>query len=234
MLLALLLAASSADAVVSKFIESYFAMYPARATQAGRADFDTKLEDLSPERLTSWLQTLDAIEKEAQSVETESRDERLDLEVVRHQIAWQRFELRTRNAPARNPMFWTAIASEAGIYLLLREDQPLEQRIAALQARAKLMPRLCAQAQKALEKTPAGELAPELVQPAARQAKQLAQLYATGLAKFSPKLNGQGAARALEKLAAFLDKLPARGSPRLGKDYAEAFRLYLNETETPE
>jgi uncharacterized protein (DUF885 family) len=243
MILALLLAvstaapaASSADAVVSKLIESYFAMYPTRATQAGRADFDTKLEDLSPKRVEVWLQTLDSLEKEMQSVETENRDERLDLDVVRHQIAWERFELRTRNAPGRNPMFWTAVASEAGIYLLLREDQPLEKRIQALQARARLMPRLCSQAQAALGKTAAEEIAPELVQPAARQAKELAQLYETGLGKFSPKLakSGQGAAKALNALAAFLDKLPARGSPRLGKDYAEAFRLYLNETETPE
>ena len=233
MILALLLAASP---LVSQFIEQYFAMYPTRATQAGRADFDSKLEDLSPERLQAWLESLGALEQELQAAQPANRDDRLDLEVVRHQIAWQRFELQTRNAPGRNPMFWTGIASEAGIYLLLREDQPMPARIQALQARAKLMPRLCAQAEAALRKTPADQIAPELVAPAARQAKQLAQLYETGLGKFSPRLakSGQGAAKALARLAAFLEKLPASGSPRLGKDYAEAFRLYLNETETPE
>ena len=48
MLLALLLAAGS---LVANYLEHYFAMYPTRATQAGRTDFDTRLEDLSPESL---------------------------------------------------------------------------------------------------------------------------------------------------------------------------------------
>jgi len=98
------------------------------------------------------------------------------------------------------------------------------------------MPRLCAQARATLAKTPAEEIAPELTGPAARQAKRPSQLYATGLARLAPRLgkSGQGAAKALAGLAAFLEKLPAKGSPRLGKDYTEAFRLYLDESETPE
>jgi uncharacterized protein (DUF885 family) len=236
MLLALLLALSAADSLVSRYIEQYFAMYPTRATQAGRADFDARLEDLSPEKIQAWLESIDAIDDEARTMTPANRDQRLDLDVVRHQIASQRFELAVRNAPGRNPMFWTGVASEAAIYLLLREDQPMSLRMRALDARAKLMPRLCAQAMAALAKTPAEQIAPELVAPAARQAKQLSQLYATGLGKFAPKLarSGQGAAQALSRLAAFLEKLPATGSPRLGKDYADAFRLYLNESETPE
>jgi hypothetical protein len=125
MIVALLPAASSMDAQVSKFIEQYFAMYPTRATQAGRADFNTRLEDLAPEKIQAWLESLDGIDQEARSIQPANRDERLDRDVVRHQIAWQRFELQTRSAPARNSMFWTGIASEAAIYLVLREDQPM-------------------------------------------------------------------------------------------------------------
>lgn len=236
MILALLLALSSTDALVSRFIERYFSQYPTRATQAGRADFDAQLEDLTPARIDGWLAFLDGIEKEVAALKPADRDERLDLDVVHRQVAAQRFELRTRAAPSRNPLFWTGIASESAIYLLLREDQPLEARVRAIEARARLMPRLCAQAQAALATTPAEQLAPELVAPAVHQARQLAQLYQTGLAKFAPQLAeaGQGAGAALSRLAAFLEKLPARGSPRLGKDYAEAFRLGLGERATPE
>jgi len=235
MILAILFALSSADALVSRFIEGYFSQYPTRATQAGRADFDAQLEDLAPARIDAWLAFLDEIDAQAAALKPQGRDERLDLDVVRRQVALQRFKLRTRAAPSRNPLFWTGIASESAIYLLLREDQPLEARVRALEARARLMPRLCAQAQAALAATPADQLAPELLKPAVHQARQLAQLYQTGLPKFAPQLAeaGQGAGAALSGLAAFLEKLPARGSPRLGKDYAEAFRLHLDERETP-
>ncbi len=231
LLLAALAAATSPGTIAAGFIERYFAQYPTLATEAGRSDFDDKLEDLGPASLARWLAFLDQTEAQLGA----PGDDSLDLEVLRHQIASERFTLVTRAAPARNPLFWTATLSNAAIYLLLREDQPLPARAAALSARARLLPGLVAQAKAALAQTSPALIAKEHAEPAARQARALAQLYQTGLPKFAPELEepGQRAAAALNDLAAFLEKLPATGSPRLGKDYAEAFRIGLRTSDSP-
>ena len=217
------------DELTSRFIEAYFAQYPTLATEAGRADFDDRLEDAAT--VPAWLQFMAGIDTQAQ--ELQGRSGSIDLEVLRHQIAAERFTLR--RGPPRDPLYWTGICSRAVIYLLLRDDQPRDARIAALTARARQVPRLLAQAQAAVD----SGTAPELVQPAARQSAQLAELYATGLNRFAgpghPALAeaGTGAAKALRAFSAYLKALRPTGSARLGADYAEAFRLGLRTDESP-
>jgi hypothetical protein len=233
MILALLLALTPVDSLTSEFIERWFAQYPSRATQAGRTDFDAKLEDFA--QLPSWLAYLDTVDQRAQQLKPADRDERLDLHTLRRAVEEERFKLRERDQPGRNPGFWTGTVSESVIYLLLREDQPREQRVKALDARARQVPRLCAQAKAALSKTPADRIAPEHVEPALKQARQLSKLFSQNFARFDASLSdsGQIAGKALADFAAFLEKLPATGSPRLGQDYDEVFRIGLDETETP-
>ena len=52
---AMLLAASAVSASVDRYVERYFDTYPSKATEAGRSDFDDRLEDLSPARLLAWV-----------------------------------------------------------------------------------------------------------------------------------------------------------------------------------
>jgi hypothetical protein len=233
MILAILLALTSVDSLTSEFIERWFTQYPSRATQAGRSKFDAKLEDFST--LPAWLAYLDSVDQRAEQLKPSSRDDRLDLHTLRRAVAEERLKLRERALPGRNPGFWTGVVSDSVIYLMLREDQPREQRGRALDARARQVPRLCAQAKAALSKTPADQIAPELVEPARRQAGQLSKLFSQNFARFDPSLAdaGQVAGKALVDFAAFLQKLPATGSPRLGKDYDQVFRVGLDETETP-
>lgn len=233
MLLAILLALASVDSLTSEFIDHWFTQYPSRATQAGRSGFDEKLEDFST--LPEWLAYLDSVDERAQQVKPANRDDRLDLHALRRAVAEERLKLQKRAEPGRNPGFWTGVVSESVIYLLLREDQPHEHRVQALDARARQVPRLCAQAKAALSKTKADQIAPEHVDPALRQARQLSMLFSQNFARFDPTLAdaGQVAGKALLEFAAFLDKLRATGSARLGKDYDEVFRIVLDESETP-
>lgn len=230
-----LLAASQVGAVTDRFLEAYFEQYPTRATQAGLSKFDSRLEDFSPERLRQWLQVLERTGSEARALRPSGADDRIDLETLRNAIAWERFMLSARDAPGRNPLFWTGVVSDAALYPLLREDAPRPARIEALRSRALEVPRLVDQARAALSKTPATLLAPELTRPAADQARRLSELFGRGLASFAPELaeSGARASASLRDLAAFLDGLAARGSPRLGEDYAQAFRIYLGARDTP-
>ncbi|HEY2030704.1 MAG TPA: DUF885 family protein [Myxococcales bacterium] len=233
MILAILLALTSVDSLTSEFIERWFTQYPSRATQAGRSELDAKLEDFST--LPAWLAYLDTVDERARQLKPANRDDRLDLHALRRAVAEERLKLRQRAQPGRNPGFWTGVVSESVIYLLLREDQPHEHRVKALDARARQVPRLCAQAKAALSKTKADQIAPEHLDPARKQALQLGRLFSQNFARFDPSLSdaGQVAGKALMDFAAFLDKLPASGSARLGKDYDEVFRIGLDETETP-
>ena len=237
-----------AGSLTDRFIERYLAQYPSRATEAGRSDFDGRLEDLDPARLQAWLAFVASTDEAARAMQSGgglSPDDALDLEVLRRALARERFKLEVRKAPSRDPLFWTGILSNAVIYLLLRDDQPLEVRVAALAARAREVPRLVGQAEAALGRTPPARMAPELAGPAAAQTRQLSRLYGAGLAQFSAPASARGraslarsgtaAAKALEGFSRFLSGLErkATGSARLGEDYAEAFRIELDAAEAP-
>ncbi len=253
-ILALLLSATlragptAVEDLASAYLERWAEFYPSQATQAGRSDFDRQLENIDEASLARWLQFGQAIADAGKSLvgsPSLSRDDRIDLDVLLNAIARERHTLVTRTVPQRDPLFWTDIAANAAIYLLLRDDQPMPVRLAALEARAQAMPRLLAQAEHALGPTPRDRIAPEHVRPAAAQAKSLARLYRSGLVEFAAKAPapprkslgaaGEAAAVALEKFGAFLDQLAteAHGSARLGVDYAETFRLYLRTEEKP-
>src|SRR6185503_17765380 len=143
-------------------------------------------------------------------------------------LSRERFRLEVRQEPARNPLFWTGVLSNTVIYLLLREDQPLGPRVAAL------------------GKTAPAHIARELVTPAAAQVRQLSQLYGAGLSEFAAPADpaarktlasaGATAAKALDGFARFLSGLEqkASGSPRLGADYAQALRIDLEVEDSPQ
>ena len=240
LLLVLALAGAPSDRV-SVYIEEYFRTFPGRATEAGRHDLDRSLEDLSPERLRKWIafnrETLEALRKTAA---WPSEDDRLDAELLRSEIEWQLFQLETRSRPARDPLFWTGIAGNATVFLLVREDRPEAERLAAARARVRELPRFCRQAREALSPTPAGEIAPDFARIAAGQARASAQFYREGFAglfsgeeKAAVSKESADAAAALEQLAAFCEDLSRRatGSPRLGADYREALRIQTGEPD---
>ena len=230
-----LLAVAPVDAIAERFLSRYFEQYPTRATEAGLTQFDAKLEDLSAERLRAWKSLLDEMERSARALHPQSRDDRIDLATLRRAVAWEKFTVVVRDAPRRNPLFWTEIVSNAALYLLLRDDTDRAARVDALRSRAEQVPRLVAQAQAALAATSRELIAPELVKQAGEEAKHLADLFGRGLEEFAPELapSGAKAARSLRAFADFLSSLDGRGSARLGKDYAEAVRIYLGTTANP-
>jgi hypothetical protein len=224
--------------IVSEYIERYFETYPSVATQAGRHDFDRRLEDLSVARRAGWLAfNRDALGRltAAAGAKGLSLDDRLDQEALAAQIQREILALDVLKRPERDPLYWTAILENANVFLLVRDDLPLADRLERVDARTRLVPRLARQAQEALGGSDPSTIAPELARIAASQARASAAFFATGLAEAARgqsaveaaiRTDGAAAANSLNQLAAFLDALASRatGSPRLGAHYAAAFR----------
>jgi uncharacterized protein (DUF885 family) len=239
-LLALAVAPASAASLADEYLDRYFAFYPAHATSAGRHDLDTKLEDLSPERRRDWVdfnrKTAETLRKRLADPKLD-REERMDDELLLRQARLEVLDFATAKRPERDPLFWTGLLGDATVFLLVRDDMPLDQRLERAAARAQLIPRLARQAREALAATPPGEISAEITGHAAGQAHASAVLYRESFplaAKRSPEAlrkrvgeSGAKAAAALDELGAFLDALAKKvtGSPRLGKDYPERFRL---------
>jgi uncharacterized protein (DUF885 family) len=240
--------------VVDEYVESYFETFPTRATAAGRHDLDSRLEDLSVERLAAWLERNRATAARLRSLldrEDLGLDDRLDAELLLRQAELEVFDHGTLEQPATDPLFWTGIAGQAAVYLLVRDDRPLPERLAAAAARAEQVPRLVEQATSALRRGGSDRLAPELLAIAARQARSSADFYRASIpgaagegstgavdAELRARLERAGAtaADALLSLAGSLDQLAASatGSPRLGDRYAERFRLVVGGDEAPD
>ena len=224
--------------LVNAYIERYFQTFPSLATQAGCHDFDGQLEDLSPARRAEWLrfnrETLDRLTAAVSSGDL-TFDDTLDAEALTGQLQREILTLSAVKRPDRDPLYWTSIIENANVFLLVRDDLPLSERLRSVVARTKLVPRLAKQAQEALAASPASAIAPDLAGLAASQSRSSAQFFATGLAdagkgqralESALRTEGAAASKALQELAAFLDGLSRRatGSPRLGEHYAAALR----------
>ncbi|MEM1205038.1 MAG: DUF885 domain-containing protein [Acidobacteriota bacterium] len=238
--------------VVDAYVEQYLAMFPGRATGAGDHRFDRQLEDLSPERLAAWADLNRGVAQQVEALLQDpalSAEDRIDGEILLRQARGEVFELTVRERPTRDPLFWTGILSQATVFLLVRDDRPLADRLDRAAARVEQLPRLVDQAMAAL-RGGAERVPPEPTAMAARQVRASAGFYRSGFARAADVLPaedpataelrihleevGAGAAAALDPLADLLETLAegATGDPRLGDLYAENFRLGTG-IETP-
>ncbi|HEX7183653.1 MAG TPA: DUF885 domain-containing protein [Thermoanaerobaculia bacterium] len=231
-------APASADPA-AEYLDRYFDFHPTRATAAGRHDLDEKLEDLSIERRVAWRrfnrQAAEGFRNRLNDPATPFED-RLDAELLLRQAEIEVLDFETLRRPERDPLFWTALAGEATIFLLVREDLPLADRLQRAAARADLVPRLAGQAREALGGTAPSGISPEICQLAVHQARASAELYRASFPKAAEgqpdalkkrlRESGSRAAAALDELALFLEGLAkkASGTPRLGALYGERFR----------
>ncbi len=253
---------AEADPIVDTYLDRYFAFYPSRATAAGLHTHDRELEDLTPERLDAWVafnrETVRRLEEAARGEDrggSEGRDDgltpaerrdrrfnrKLDRELLLRQAKRELFSYETVNEPRTDPLFWTGIASNANVFLLVRQDLPAGDRLAAAAARAALLPRLVRQARETLGAADPSTVSAEHARIASGQASASAAFYRQGFAAAaddqapdddelaaSMKQAAAAAADAMDALAGDLEVLAghAGGSPRLGKErYAELFRL---------
>lgn len=228
-----------ADPLVASYLDRYFAFYPSRATQAGRHEFDDRLETLTAPQRSAWLAFNRAFADSvlARLASQPNFDDRIDLDLLGRQIKRELFDLGTRDRPRRDPLFWSTPIAEATIFLLLRPERPLALRFRAARHRVEAIPGLAATAEASLATSGPSLVVPEFALLAAGQIKAAAVFYREGFVAAgaslpaidldSARVAGLAAARALDGLAGFCDSLATRatGNPRLGLDYSAVFAL---------
>ncbi len=228
-----------AAAIIETYLDRYFAFYPSQATQAGRHDFDGRLESFGPGELAGWLAfNRAAVDSVAAVLAGDlSADDRIDLELLDRRIKREVFDLVTLARPVRNPLFWSTPIAEATIFLLLRPERPLAERFHAARQRVEAISALAAAARASLAGPDRSSVVPEFARLAAGQVRSAATFYRDGLVAAggglpaavldSARIFGVAAARALESLGEFFDSLAVTGTgnPRLGADYPAVFAL---------
>ncbi|MEZ5332796.1 MAG: DUF885 domain-containing protein [Thermoanaerobaculia bacterium] len=230
-------AARAAQALVDEYLERTFEFLPSRATAEGLHDHDAQLEDFSPEALDRWIAwNHEAADRAADALASDElpAPDRLDLELLERRARREIFDHEVLWRQETDPLFWTGTIANAHVFLLVRDDRPLDERLRAAAARARSLPRLAQQAKEALGAAPDDGVAAEIARIAEHQATASATFYREGFAQAAPggelreelAAAGAGAAEALDGLAAFLETLAERatGDPRLGDLYAESFR----------
>ncbi len=231
------------ERLVAAYVEQYFEMYPTRATEAGRHDLDSRIEDFSAARILEWVEfnrttraSLDA------AAERASPDDRLDAGTVKAQIERELLDHEALRRRDRDPLMWTAPLSNATVFLLVRDDLPREAALEAARRRVSLIPPLARAARETFEIADPGLVAPEHARLAAAQAESLAIFYETGFARAYPESGREEAQReaqfaslALKDLSSTLASLAkgATGRAQLGARYAEVFRAGTGITESP-
>ena len=212
-------------------------MFPTRATEAGRHDFDDALEDFSPARRAEWIEFNRAREKEVASLLRDpkvSLDQRLDAATLAAQIARELHLQTVLRRPERDPLYSASVIGNATVFLLVRDDLPLPERQARAQVRAKLLPRFVKQAQENFALVRPEEISPELCGIAAGQLHAASNFYRDGFAA-AAGASAETVADSLGALAGDFEALAktATGSPRLGDNYATTFRLGTGVSDTP-
>jgi hypothetical protein len=245
LLLALARPAASPSQSVELYLETYLRTFPSRATEAGRHDWDGELENLSARDLAAWLsfnrQSLSQISGLLRQKDID-REDRLDLELLQRHIEEEIFNDEVLHRPERNPLFWTGILGNATVFLLVREDRPLSERLEHAVSRAGKIPRLVEQARQALARGDRKLISADLTRLAAAQARATRDFYSKGFpslfsseAAAPARKTSDEAAQSLDRFALYLDELAQRasGSPRLGVHYPEALRLATGLSEEP-
>lgn len=232
-------AAALADEYVQRFLE----MYPTRATALGWSEADPLLEDYSPEALSAWSSYNADVVARADALlgDTSTPDALADLSLLRRQAAKVLLDLDARQLPSTFPLYWTRVLGNSGVFLLVRTDRALTERLDRLARRAEKIPAFVEQAVASLAPSEAAQMSEEIVRLAARQARASASFYADAVpaaaseAGIAPSDSFARASSACADLAEHLETLApqARGSARLGRDYAKALALWTGEDRDP-
>lgn len=229
-------------ALANNYLEHYFQMFPTRATQAGRHDLDQQLEDFSQKSIASWIdfnRSVRATLLQQLRNPKLSFDDKLDGEALLGQIDRELNTLVSLGRAERDPLYWSAVAADATVFLLVRDDLPLAERQEHAKARVRNLPRFARQGRDYFAHVDAKIVAPEFCQIAAGQLRATARFYKEGFADAvagDDKIRKESgdAAAALSEFAATLEEsgTRAKGSVRLDKTYAETFRVGTGISES--
>jgi uncharacterized protein (DUF885 family) len=144
------------DSEVAAYYGEFPAAHPTAATDLGLHSHDAVLDDVSPPaiareiaRLKAWAARLAKLDG-AQL----SRSRRADLRLLRSSIDASLLELQDIRSYTHQPAYYPSLASRS-VYLLIKRDfAPAAERMRAVIARERAIPRLLSDGQKNLKEVP--------------------------------------------------------------------------------
>jgi uncharacterized protein (DUF885 family) len=226
------------ESIAKRYTDFYLKSNPERATTLGDHRFDDHLADYGRESIAAMAAT----NRETLDLLSEIRAEdltganRIDIEILRENIAATLFNLTELKEFEWNPLIYNQSLADGIYYLLARDFSSAAKRIASLKGRLAEIPRVVAQAKENLQR-------PALIhtQTAIDQVQGAIAQLASGLnvlldrvpeAKAEIEPLRQRAASALSDYADWLkqDLLPrSTGNFRLGETlYRKKLRLELS------
>lgn len=214
--------------VRDRTIDHLLAADPVAATSLGDHRFDSLLPDLSTDQVRDRIRQFEDDLTAVDAVDDEelSRDDAVDLEMLRTEVARRIFELREVARHTWDPMVWNP---GTALYQLLHRDfAPQPDRLASVRDRLRLVPDVLATARHEL-----GDMSGIHVETAIAQLNGTSTLITE---QVQPLLDGAPeAVEAVVALQEFRDwletELPrARRTPRLGeRTYAGALWYALDD-----
>src|SRR5574338_295043 len=118
---AIVMIQSACGGVTDAYLNAYLEMFPTRATQAGYHASDRKIEDFSSAKLARWVE-LNQAERDRLTTllsdTTLSFDDRLDAEALLAQVERELHEQKVLRRPQRDPLYWSEVIANAGVFLL--------------------------------------------------------------------------------------------------------------------
>ncbi|HEU0307462.1 MAG TPA: DUF885 domain-containing protein, partial [Lysobacter sp.] len=231
--------------VSKRWLDGWLEQQPVSATQTGKHDFDDRIEDLSAagrQKFVDFSKQM-LVEVDALDASRLSRENQVDLAILRNQIRYDIWQLETLQSWAWDPQLYNGVAGGALYTLMARDFAPMPQRLKAATARMEKIPALFAQMRENLDIARVPRIHAETV---AKQNAGIASIVDGMIAPHAKELSGEDRTRldaaiatvkkAVEENQAWLDKtlVPgAKGDFRIGqKLYDEKLAFALNSPLT--
>lgn len=227
--------------ISKRWLDGWLEQQPVSATQTGKHDFDDRIEDLSAAGRQKFVEFSKKALAEVDALDASklSRENQVDLAILRNQIRYDIWQVETLQSWAWDPQAYNGLAGGALYTLMAREFAPLPQRLKSATARMEKIPALFAQMRENLDLARVPKIHAETV---AKQNAGITSIIDGMILPHAGELGGEerkrleAAADALKKAVAenqeWLDKtlVPnAKGDFRIGqKLYDEKLAFALN------
>ncbi|BDU17400.1 DUF885 domain-containing protein [Lysobacter auxotrophicus] len=229
--------------ISQQWLDGWLRLNPVSATQIGKHDYDSEVDDLSAAGRQAQVDFAKKILGELDGLDTAklSRENQIDASILRNQVRGDIWNIDTLQSWAWDPQVYSGLAGGAIYNLMAREFAPMPQRLKSATARMQKIPNIYAQMRENLDPARVPKIHAETV---AKQNAGILSLIDTFITPNAGQLQGEdrkalddavaNLRRAVAEQQTWLDKtlVPnAKGEFRIGqKLYDEKLQFSLNSS----
>jgi uncharacterized protein (DUF885 family) len=148
--------AAEYDRLVDQFFDAYFTLSPSAATSAGLHQYDSLLEDYSRGGVERAIATAKEYQARFEKLDASglTPEQQADRELVLAHIDGELLELEEIRGWEKNPDEYSSGIAESAFTIMSRKFAPPQQRLGALVARERQMPKVFEEARHNLKNPP--------------------------------------------------------------------------------